>query len=339
MDTKQAPEPEKQASAAPAPEVLAPRTEESLGGSPAAPAIKKEKKPKRGNYRPGHKGAFIGIAVVILVLAVNAGIIGFVLKSQGKTKNLGSEGQVTVNQAALDKLGVNRSAVGDAGIQLTVGPNSRFKGDVTVGGDFSVAGQLKVNNKFTAPDASFVQLEAGKTALSELNVNGDTNLSKLNLRNDLAVTGATKLQGPVTISQLLTVASSLAVGGSLSTNNLSVRSLNIDSTLSIGGHIITRGQTPGVGPGGPALGSNGTVGISGNDAAGTVSINIGVGAGTGSLANVAFKSQYGATPRVVITPVGVGGLFYVTRTASGFTIFTNTALPPGGYAVDYIVEQ
>jgi hypothetical protein len=144
----------------------------------------------------------------------------------------------------------------------------------------------------------------------------------------------------VTINNSLNVAGNLAVGGTLSARAFQASSLTSDTTLTIGGHIVTRGLAPNVGPGGGALGSNGTVSISGNDASGTIGINIGVGAGTGTLANVAFKNQYGRTPHVVVTGVGRGmGSLYVTRTAGGFSVGTNDSIAPGGYAIDYIVME
>ena len=149
----------------------------------------------------------------------------------------------------------------------------------------------------------------------------------------------------VTLGQLLTVNNSvnivgnLAVGGSISVRNFQASSLISDTTLTIGGHIITRGSAPGASAG-PAVGSSGTVSISGNDASGTVAVNIGVGASPGVLANISFKSSYGNTPHVVVTAVGQGpaGVF-VNRNSGGFSIGVNNALPPGGYAFDYIVMQ
>lgn len=87
-------------------------------------------------------------------------------------------------------------------------------------------------------------------------------------------------------------------------------------------------------------GSNGTAAISGNDTSGTVSVNTGVGAGNGLLATVTFTTKYADTPHVVVTPVGrsVPGM-YINRTSAGFTISVDGAMPPGGYAFDYIVVQ
>lgn len=313
--------------------------------SPSASQPQAARRPHRGTYRPSHKATFIGLTVVVLILAINAGIIAFVIKNQSKTASQANLGQVTLNPNVLNKLGVSRNSVGDLGMELVVGPNSRFNGTVQVGGDVSIAGQLKLNSSLTANNASLTQLQAGTTSLSQLNVNGDETVSSLNLRKDLAVAGATRLQGPVTLSQLLTVnsdvsiAGNLSVGGVLSVNNFHASSVIADSTITIGGHIITRGSAPGVGPG-SALGANGTVSISGNDASGTVAVNIGTGAGSGIVAYVAFRNAYSNIPHVVITAIGGGvGSVYANRSASGFSIGVNGPLAPGGYAFDYIVEQ
>jgi hypothetical protein len=143
----------------------------------------------------------------------------------------------------------------------------------------------------------------------------------------------------LSVNNNMNVIGSLSVGGALSVRTLHVSSLVSDTTLTIGGHIMTQGSAPGVGPGG-ALGSNGTVSISGNDTAGTVAANIGVGGGNGTLAHVAFRNQYGSIPRVVVSAVGRGapGL-YVSRTSGGFSIGVTGGLSPGGYAFDYIVMQ
>jgi cytoskeletal protein CcmA (bactofilin family) len=210
---------------------------------------------------------------------------------------------------------------------------------VTVGGDVDVAGQLRLNSKFSAADASLAKLEAGDTSLSKLNVNGDGTISTLSLRKNLGVAGSTQFQGPVTISQLLTVhnnvnvSGSLSVGGTLSAGKFTV------SSLTVGGHITTRGSAPSVGKG-SSIGSNGTVSISGNDTSGTVAVNIGAGGSSGILANVSFRNQYGSTPHVVVTAIGKSaGSVYVIRDASGFSIGVGGSLSPGGYAFDYIVMQ
>lgn len=300
---------------------------------------------RRGSYRPSHKATFIGLAVIVLILGINAAVILFVINSAQKDSSDSALEEVTLSNATLEGLGVSRNPVGDLGTELIVGPNSQFKGTVTVSSDVSIAGQLKLNSKFSATDASLARLEAGDTSLTQLNVNGDATASNINLRQDLTVLGAARIQGPLTLSQLLTVnnnvniTGSLAVGGTLSSRTFQAGSLVSDSTLTIGGHIITRGSAPSVSTGG-GIGSNGTVSISGNDASGTVAVNVGVGGGNGTLVFVAFRTAYNSTPHVVVTPVGQPvGSFYVNRTATGFSIAVGNGLSPGGYAFDYIVMQ
>lgn len=334
---------------APKPEVLKPQTDASTPDEPEASLaqhnVAAHRLARRGTYRPTHKATFAGLIAVVLILAINAAVIGFVIHGQSKSGKTLNQDQVTLSQASLDKLGVNRSSVGDAGVQLTIGPATQFNSKVKVAGDVSIGGQLTINSKFNASDASLAQLEAGNTALNQLNVNGDTTSSSLVLRNDLNVNGIARFQKAVTMSQLLTVnnnvnvSGSLSVGGALLVNSLHTSSLVIDSTITVGGHVITRGAAPGVSSG-SGVGSNGTVSISGNDTSGTVAVNTGVGAGNGIVANVSFRSKYGNTPHVVVTPVGPGvNSFYVNRSASGFSIGVSGSMSAGGHAFDYIVEQ
>lgn len=304
-----------------------------------------KKMPKKLTYKPSRRATFVGIAVVVAILAANAGLIMFLMQSQASAEgDLNHEG-VTLSPQVLDKLGVSRNPVGNSGTTLVVGPDSKFNGKIEVGGDASIGGQLTLNNKLNASEASLSRLEAGNTSIQQLNVNGDGTISTLNLRRDLAVVGVTRLQGPVTMDNLLTVNNSLnvvgnlSVGGTLSVRTFQASSLTSENTLTIGGHIVTRGNAPGVSPG-PGVGQNGTASISGNDAAGTVAVGVGAGAQGGILANVSFVSKYSNIPHVVVTAVGPGaGSVYVTRNASGFSIGVNGPIAPGGYAFDYIVMQ
>lgn len=335
-------------SASPAPEQLKPQSDTkasaSEGGSSAA-TPKPTPRPRHGSYRPSHRATFIGLATVVAILGVNAGVIAYIMRGKDAAKSGLNREEVTISPAALNSVGVSRNAVGNQGAELVVAPNSRFKGTVTVGSDVSIAGQLSLNSRLTASDASLTRLEAGDTTLSTLNVSGNGSVSNMSLRRDLTVAGITQLQGPVTMNQLVTlnnslnVAGNLAVGGVLSARGFQASTLTSDTTLIVGGHIITRGNAPGVSPG-PALGSNGTVSISGSDTAGTVGTNLGGGGGNGILARVTFRQPYGNIPRVMVTAVGRGlGSLYVTRSPTGFEIGVNGAVSPGGYAVDYIVIQ
>lgn len=327
---------------APAPEVLKPQSEESSPVEESKSGSQKiavpKKRLRRGSYRPSHKATFIGLAVIIAILAINGGAIFWVMRNHDGANAQNNREEVSLSAESLDKLGVSRNSVGDLGTELVVGPNSRFSGNVTIAGNTSVGGELKLNSKFTASEASLAKLQAGDTSVNKLDVNGDITTQSVNAARDLNVMGTTRLQGTVTINQILTVnnsvniAGNLAIGGSLSVRNFQV------STLTIAGHLISTGAAPGVSPGG-ALGSNGTVSISGNDTAGTIGVNIGVGASQGCLASVSFRETFRVTPRVVVTGSMPANIYLAGRTASGFTICTASPLSPGGYFVDYIVVQ
>lgn len=332
----------------PAPEVLKPQeASETTTAAPkptAGTATTSRTRSRRGTYRPSHKATFIGLGVVIAILAANAAFIAYLMRGQANAVNGTDFASIKINPSVLNSLGVSRNPIGNLGTELIVGPNSRFNGKVTIGSDVSIGGALQLNSTFRATDANLSKLEAGDTSVNQLNVNGDGTVSSLSLRKDLSVIGSTRLQGPVTVSQLmsinnnLNVIGNLAVGGTLTVRGFEASSLISDTTLTIGGHVITRGSAPGVGQG-AGVGANGTVSISGNDASGTVAVNVGTGGGNGLLAQIAFRNQYGTTPHVVITPVGRPADVYVSRTIGGFSIWANGGLSPGGYAFDYIVMQ
>lgn len=327
----------------PKPEVLKPQADRGTAQTDDA-AHKVTMRPRRVTYRPSHKATFIGLGVVVAILALNAGIIAFVMRSQGDAESRARESEIILSSADLDKLGVSRNPVGNLGTELVVGPNARFNGKLVVGSDMTVAGRLQLNSRFSASDASLTKLEAGDTSLGQLNVNGDGTANNLNARRDLSVAGTTRLQGPVTMSQLLTVNNNasiignLSVGGTLTARGFQASSLISDTTLLIGGHIVTRGFAPGVSKGGALVGTD-TVSISGSDTAGTVAVNIGVGSRSGIVANVSFRQAYGSTPRVVVTAIGPGvSDVYVNRNANGFSIGVGS-IGGGGHAFDYIVMQ
>jgi hypothetical protein len=308
------------------------------------PAVKSGVKSRRIAYRPSKKATFIGLgAVIALLAAISLGLF-FLIRGQGGLQSALFGDQVTISPSTLESLGVSRNQVSTQGAELVVGPNARFNGKVKLGGDVSVAGQLQLNNALSASAANLGNVQAANLTVGQLSVSGDGTVNTMNARQDLNVVGTTRLQGPVNISQLLTinnnlnVAGNIAVGGTLSVRNFQASSLTSDTTLTIGGHVVTRGNAPSVGAGG-AVGGNGTVSISGNDTSGTVAVNTGTGAGNGILAQVTFVRAYSTTPHVVVTPVGIGVKFYINRSPSGFTIGVSEAMPPGGFAFDYIVMQ
>ena len=326
-------------SGTPPPEELKPQDEETQSALEQQPAIVTQAAKRRhAAYKPSHKATFIGMAVVAVILAVNAGVLWFILRGQEDTAKKASQ-SVTLSATNLSKLGVSRNDVGTEGVQLTINPDAKFGGKVTIAGDETIGGQLNLNGSFTAGSGTFAKLQGGETSLQKLDVTGDATVSALNLRKDLTVAGASHLQGQVTVNQLLTVNNNLSVSGTLSVGGtLGAEFLSIKD-LTITRHLKIQGSRPSVSEGG-ALGSNGTVSISGNDTAGTVAINVGTGAVAGTVANVTFSTSYTTTPHVLVTAEGrSAGAFYVNRTSAGFSIVVPSALGTGGYSFDYFVVQ
>lgn len=301
-------------------------------------------------FRPTHKAMFIGLGVVVVILGINAGILGFLLKRESSNSKAISDKGVSISPGTLSKLGVNDSQIGTTNEKLVVDPSAQFNSKVTVGGDVKIGGQLTLNSTLNATTANLSQLQANSTTANSLNVNGSATASTLSVRGNFAVNGTAQFQNGVTIAQLLSVDSNaavsgnLSVGGEMSIGTLSAGQLVVSGPIQLGSHIITAGHTPTVQASGAALGSNGSASIVGDDTAGTVTFNAGAGAGgTGPLVYVLFSSGYSAKPVVVISPVGSYADFFVANVStSGFNIdvsSSNSVSPGGSYTVNYLVEQ
>lgn len=330
------------ASGSPAPEELKPESAEASAENAVqhpATAERKEQRPmRRGTYRPSHKATFLSLIVVGAILAINAGVIVFVLKHNNADASKQNQGQVTISADALDKLGVSSNQVNDTGIQLTINPNTHFGGDVQVAGKLNVSGALVLNNGLTASSASIKQLQSDTITVNKLNVNGDGTLSNLAIRQSLAITGSTTLQGTTTVDGLLTVNNNMNVSGNLAVGGTLAVGAFQANNLTIAGHVLTVGSTPGVSRG-SASGPSGTVSVGGTDAAGSVVANAGVGAGSGEVACVTFHNSYSTIPIVVVTasaPLNT----YISTSTSGFCIYIGSSMSAGnGYVFNYIVEQ
>ena len=334
-------------SPAPAAEELQPQSTEASAPDAVASHISAPpsipRRLRRGSYRPSHRATFMGLAVVVAILAINAAIVGFLLKSPNGSSEA-NQPAVTINQSALNKLGVNQTSVGNAGIELTVNPDAKFNGKLQVGGDVNIGGQLKLNSTLNAASADLTQLQAGNSSFTQINVNGDGTISNLALRKNLTVAGTSTLQGSTTFNSLITangglnVSGNLAVGGTLAVNSFSISNITV-------GHIISTGSTPSYTRGN--VGTGGTVNMSGNDSAGIINANIGsTGCPCGGvLANVTFSRSYSAVPHITATLVnnnpGPGaGTVFVNRSSAGFSIgITGSVSGPQTISFDYIVEQ
>lgn len=91
-----------------------------------------------------------------------------------------------------------------------------------------------------------------------------------------------------------------------SSMTITVQQLVVTANLTVNGHIVTGGTTPGIAAGAAAC-TGPTVSIAGTDTSGTITITTGTGCTAGGLlATVTFAGAYAAAPHVTITPGGPG---------------------------------
>jgi hypothetical protein len=260
---------------------------------------------RRRSLRRTLKRAAVPLGVVLLLASVGTGIALFNRQDkQGPT--------VVINTQSLDNGTLNEltSKNGDpAKQQLTITPDTIFKNNVSV--------------------------------------QGSTDIIK-----NLSVSGTAKIQGATDIRDTLSIGKSLSVGTNLTVNglitaaslnvgSLTISSINLSSNLVFGGHIVPSGSVPTARASSAAGG--GSVSITGNDTAGTITITTGGGPIAGELAIITFHTAFGTTPKVQLTPLNssASGLnYFVTHTAGLFTVNTSTVPSANAtYIFDYLVTQ
>ncbi len=234
-----------------------------------------------------------------------------------------------LTQDAIDKLVGSDTIVGDPKQLLTVESNAVFSGKVLIRDGLDVAGPIKVGGSLSLPGITV----SGASAFDQVTVNA------------LSIAGDANVQGQLSVSQGLTVSGPVTFSGTFSAAAFNIQSLQVNEDIQLNRHIDAGGASPGASAGG-ALGSGGTISISGTDTAGTVTANVGSGAAAGVLATITFSKAFTASPHVVITPVAAQGsalitgnqnYYLSTRTSTGFSIAVSGALPAGSISFDYIV--
>lgn len=259
---------------------------------------------------------------LVVLLAGFAAYASYRSSKKAETQNL-LAGQ-NLSTEDLQNLKNNETTVGDATQTLTVASNAIFNSRVLVRSDLDVAGTIRVG---------------GALSLPGINVSGTSSFENANISNNLSVSGNEAIQGTLTVQKNLTVGGGATFAGNLSAPSLSIDQLIMNKDLQLNRHIDGGGPTPRV-SNGTAVGSAGTVNISGSDTAGTVSVNFGTSPVAGIIANITFGNSFSQTPHVVITPVGSSCAnlnYYVNRTTGGFSIGTTNAGSPGAScAFDYV---
>jgi hypothetical protein len=265
----------------------------------------------------------IYLLLFIFILVLAAGIIFVGIQRNKKAESPTTINTQTLTAEELKQLTESEQKVGDPKSTLSIESNAIFSGKVLVRDSLDVAGTIKVGGSLSLPGIS---------------VSGESSFDQIKA-NNLTITGNTSIQGQLSVQKGITSSGGASFGGPISAPLLTVQSLQISGDLTIIRHIDAGGGTPGK-VDGTALGSGGTVSVSGSDTAGTITINTGGGPGAGCFVTINFTQKFSGNPHVVITPVGSSAAslnYYINRNSSNFSVCTTNA-PGGGqsFSFDYI---
>lgn len=276
--------------------------------------------------RMGGFNPYLVLFILVLFTGLLVAFIANRLNTQNNPASLTFEGS-ELDQEALDELLASEQNIGTVDQTLTVAANAIFEGKILVKSDLDVAGSIRVGGPLNLPG---------------ITVAGTSDFEDVNVSNNLTVVGSTSIQQSLTVQGGANISGNVSVGGTVSASLISADEVEFTGDLNLTRHIDTGGGTPQLVKG-SALGSGGTASISGNDIAGTITINTGGGPPAGIFATINFRNGYNSTPHVQITPVGsaAGGIdYYVERSTSNFRIGTASA-PPASTTMrfDYFIVE
>lgn len=273
----------------------------------------------------------LNIYLLIFVLLMLVSMV-IVVALYFKNKTVSTTPKSTIapqnlSAGTLQQLANNGVQVGDPKQVLNIESNAVFQGQVLVKGELQVAGSIKIGG--------------GNLTIPGLNVGGSATINQLQTQ-DLTVSGNASVSGQLTVQKGLSVTGSGNFSGPVSTPQLTTGTFQLSGNLIITRHITAGGSIPGR-SGGNALGSGGTVSLSGSDTAGSISIHTGGAASAGCFVTINFTQAFSGTPHVVVTPVGSGaaGLsFYINRSTSNFSVCTASPAPDQqSFGFDYIAFE
>ncbi len=260
---------------------------------------------------------------LVILIGIAVTVIAFIKTPSNTSTNSIKPENLSASQLQL--LASGSTTIGASDQVLNIVPNTIFSGQVLIRKDLDVAGTINVSSGLTLPSVT---------------VTGTGNINQVQA-GKLSVSGNTALQGQVAINNTLAVSGSSSFGGTVTAAELTVQSLDLSGDLTIARHIVSSGATPSASPDDTTLGTGGTVSISGTDTAGSVIINTGTSPQAGCFMTITFVHSFSSSPAVIITPVGSGGSglnYYITRTASNFSICSSLAAAGNiSFGFDYIV--
>lgn len=302
----------------------------SAGGVQPAPGEQQDGGKKKRSLLPAPLRKFshrfnIYLLFFVLILVVAAAVLVITAMASKTQKDPTTIGSQSLSSNALKQLNGTSTTVGDPKQVLNVQSNAIFSGQVLIKDTLEVAGQVKIGSPLSLPG---------------ITVSGLSNFDQLNVNRSINVGGDADLQGQVNVKKNLAVSGSGTFGGTVTAPVISTGNFQLLGDLQLTRHIDAGGGTPSRNVGG-AVGSGGTASISGSDTAGSVNINTGSSPGAGCFVTINFAVPFGATPHVLITPIGsdAGAVaYYVNRNTTSFSICSSNNPPANtSFGFDYFV--
>ena len=264
----------------------------------------------------------IYLMLFVLVMVIAIGLLVMVTtKSKETDHSLTSQG---LSQDDLKQLASTDVTVGNPKQILTVQSNAVFAGAVLIRSGLEVAGALKVGGGLSIADITV----SGTAKISTADIDNLTVSGALNIQNNLSVRGGLTVSGPASFT------------GGMTVNSLLTGALQLNGDLNLTHHLTAGGTIPSIAKG-AAVGSGGTVSLSGSDTSGSIVINTGSAPPAGCFATITFSQKFNNTPHVVVTPVGSGAAeldYYITRSTSSFIVCAANPAPGSQtFGFDYVV--
>jgi cytoskeletal protein CcmA (bactofilin family) len=253
--------------------------------------------------------------ILVILVAITVSVVLFVRSRNAANSTKDIINAQDLSTEALKQLANSNVTVGNSKQVLNVESNAIFAGAVLVRSNLEVAGSIKVG---------------GDLQLPGITVSGTSRFTELQTDN-IAIGASATVQGSFTVRNGMNVTGNSVFNGPVSAPQISTNSLVLNGDLILTHHITAGGPIPGISRG-TALGTGGTVSLSGSDTSGSITINTGSGPGAGCFATVSFVRKFNGVPHVNVTPVGSGaaGLnYYVNRGPTEFSICTTNSAPAG----------
>jgi hypothetical protein len=236
-----------------------------------------------------------------------------------------------------------------------VSPQIQLWNDGSSGGSYKIVTDPTTNMGWNVQAADWATVAATLNPASNftagtlsdrlhISSNGNIGINTSTPQQALDVHGTVNFQiDSATAFQIQNSSGTALLVADTTTMTLTVQALAINTTLTLNGHLITTGTAPGI-VAGVAACTGPTVGLTGNDVAGLITITTGTGCATaGALATITFSSAYGAAPHVLLAPksaASAGLLIYQTSATNQFVLNTsNVAANTTTYTFDYLIAE